>query len=63
MGEITDKTNEALALPLISVTWSIGTIIGPLIGTRVVLPIRYLLNVHGIIFDRWNIFKASNAIS
>ncbi|KAG9001956.1 hypothetical protein FRB93_011928 [Tulasnella sp. JGI-2019a] len=32
LGEITDETNQAQAFPLAEVTWSIGCVVGPLIG-------------------------------
>jgi MFS family permease len=31
-GEITDRTNEGIAFPLIPLCWSIGTVIAPVIG-------------------------------
>ena len=32
MGEITDETNQAKAFPLFGLVWSIGCVVGPLIG-------------------------------
>ncbi|KAH9079176.1 major facilitator superfamily domain-containing protein [Lactarius deliciosus] len=32
LGELTDSTNQAIAFPLFSLAWPVGSIIGPLIG-------------------------------
>lgn len=32
VGEITDETNQAEAFPLMGLSWSLGCIIGPMIG-------------------------------
>ena len=32
IGEITDETNQAAAFPLAGLSWSLGCIIGPMIG-------------------------------
>jgi len=38
LTELTDSTNESKAMPLVSVTWSIGCIIGPLLGGSLAHP-------------------------
>jgi len=32
LGELTDSTNQAIAFPIFSLAWPVGSIIGPLIG-------------------------------
>ena len=32
ISEITDETNQALAFPLTGLSWSLGCIVGPMIG-------------------------------
>jgi len=32
LGEITDSTNQAIALPIFALAWPVGSVIGPLIG-------------------------------
>lgn len=39
IGEITDETNQAQAFPFTGVSWSLGCIIGPVIGYAVMIPI------------------------
>ena len=38
LGEITDATNEAQAMPLTSITWNIGCVIGPMLGGTLSTP-------------------------
>ncbi|KAG8875169.1 hypothetical protein FRB97_005352 [Tulasnella sp. 331] len=40
LGEITDETNQARAFPLAEVTWSIGCVLGPLIGGYLSHPVE-----------------------
>ncbi|KAG8831242.1 hypothetical protein FRC17_003438 [Serendipita sp. 399] len=40
LSEITDSTNEAKAMPLNSLTWSLGCIIGPVIGGNLLYPAK-----------------------
>ena len=32
IGDLTDATNEARAIPLTSIMWNIGSIVGPMLG-------------------------------
>ncbi|KIM27572.1 hypothetical protein M408DRAFT_330004, partial [Serendipita vermifera MAFF 305830] len=38
LAELTDSTNESKAMPLVSVTWSIGIVLGPLLGGTLAHP-------------------------
>lgn len=38
LAEITDATNEAQAMPLLSVTWSAGCVLGPMLGGSLLHP-------------------------
>ncbi|KAG9058254.1 hypothetical protein FS842_011134 [Serendipita sp. 407] len=40
LSEITDSTNEAKAMPLNSLTWNLGCIIGPIIGGNLLYPAK-----------------------
>ena len=43
-GEITDMTNEAQAMPLISIMWNAGAIVGPIIGGTLSTPAQQYPN-------------------
>ncbi|KAG8945425.1 hypothetical protein FRC04_000800 [Tulasnella sp. 424] len=47
MSEITDKTNQAQAFPLLGAFWCIGAIIGPLIGGMLSHPAERYPNIFG----------------
>ncbi|KLO16145.1 MFS general substrate transporter [Schizopora paradoxa] len=47
VGEITDETNQALAFPLTGISWSLGCIIGPMIGGNFVNPEKYYPETFG----------------
>ncbi|KAG9035187.1 hypothetical protein FRB95_011921 [Tulasnella sp. JGI-2019a] len=47
LGEITDETNQGRAFPLAEVTWSIGSIIGPLIGGNLSHPTERYPTIFG----------------
>ncbi|KAI5117843.1 hypothetical protein M0805_008115 [Coniferiporia weirii] len=47
IGEITDETNQAEAFPLTGLSWSLGCIIGPMIGGNFVDPIKNFPNTFG----------------
>ena len=44
IGEITDATNEAQAMPLNSIVWNIGSIFGPMLGGILSTPARQYPN-------------------
>jgi len=44
LGEITDETNEAQAMPLTSITWNVGCIVGPMLGGILSTPARQYPN-------------------
>ncbi|KAG8985134.1 hypothetical protein FRB93_006086 [Tulasnella sp. JGI-2019a] len=47
IGEITDDTNQARAYPLESVTWSVGCVLGPLIGGNLSHPAERYPSIFG----------------
>ncbi|PAV20345.1 MFS general substrate transporter [Pyrrhoderma noxium] len=49
IGEITDETNQTEAFPLMALSWSLGCIIGPMIGGNFVNPERNFPNTFGSI--------------
>ncbi|TDL24543.1 MFS general substrate transporter [Rickenella mellea] len=48
ISEITDETNQAQAFPLIGLSWSLGVILGPMIGGTFVNPIETHPKTFGI---------------
>ncbi|TKY89050.1 hypothetical protein EX895_001581 [Sporisorium graminicola] len=51
MGELTDSTNQAKAFSLLPLTWTIGCLIGPLLGGYLSRPAEQYPNVFGA--DKW----------
>jgi len=50
LGEITDSTNQAIALPIFALAWPVGSVIGPLIGGTFSNPANTFPNRH---FSNW----------
>ena len=44
LGEITNPTNEAQVMPLISIMWNVGSIIGPILGGTLSTPAQQYPN-------------------
>ena len=44
IGDLTDATNEARAIPLTSIMWNIGSIVGPMLGGILSSPARQYPN-------------------